>query len=146
MSHHTRCGDNVRSGENMRSRCDLCIAARAKREAPQFALKKAPWRISGPSTNADDLADNIKRIQDDVRRNPGRSNTHELISGPVYDPATQPDVRVGTVLNAKSQDADDYDAEDREPGDHRGIAGDDHIRTPWHLLDLPTGGSSGSKQ
>ena len=116
MTHHTRCGTNVLSGENMMSRCDLCAAARAKREAPRFALKKAPWRITGPSTNADDLAASIKRIQDDVRRNPRRSNSHMRISGPTYDPATQPDVRVGTAINAKSQDAEDYGAEIREPG------------------------------
>ena len=134
----------------MRSRCDMCYAARKKREAPQFALKKAPWCITGPSTNTDDLADNIKRIHDDVRRNPGRSNTHERISGPAYDPATQPDIRAGTVINAKSQDAEDYDAEDREPGDTRGIDHGEHltnIRTPWHLPDPPnTGGASSCKQ
>ena len=116
----------------------------------EACLKRAPWRIDGPPTNADDLAASIKRIQDDVRKRgkEARGNSHERIS--TYNPNTQEDIRAGQVITAKSQDPDLYAAEDRMPGDYEAV---DHgaeltnVRTPWHLLDLPeASGSSSSKQ
>ena len=77
-------------------------------------MKRAPWctkgsrrswRITGSFSTTpagdeidrQDLADNIKRIQDDVRRNATYTNLHERVSGPVLAMTTPP-VTIGTVI------------------------------------------------